>query len=158
MDKSGVHLWLVLWKAYEAVGARAERSIASLDMCMSDFGILEILLNKGPLPINDIGRKLSLTSGAITTAVDRLEKRKLVERTLSATDRRARIVNLTKAGHKLISGAFDEHAAHMEDVFVGLSASERGTLLSLLKKVGKAAVLPVVLVFSCASGAFAGPV
>lgn len=139
MDKSGVHIWLILWKAYEAVNSCAMQSISSLDMCLSDFGILEILLNKGPLPINDVGRKLSLTSGAITAAVDRLEKRNLVERSLSATDRRARIVSLTKSGNKLITGAFNKHSEHMEDVFRSLTDRERQTLLSLLKKVGKEA-------------------
>lgn len=139
MDKSGLHIWLILWKAYEAVNDCAMQSISSLDMCLSDFGILEILLNKGPLPINDIGRKLSLTSGAITAAVDRLEKRNLVERSLSSTDRRARIVSLTKGGNKLISGAFSKHSEHMEEIFKGLTDRERQTLLGLLKKVGREA-------------------
>src|SRR5262245_26308897 len=97
---TGVHVWLVLWKAAQAVEAYAERSIAHLDICGSDFGVLEALLHRGPLPINEIGRKVLLTSGSITVAVDRLEQKGLVERRPSPDDRRAKIVHLTREGRK----------------------------------------------------------
>ena len=54
---SGVHVFLVLWKASRAAQAYAEKSISELEMCGSDFAVLEALLHKGPLPINEIGRK-----------------------------------------------------------------------------------------------------
>ncbi|HEY9713422.1 MAG TPA: MarR family transcriptional regulator [Chroococcales cyanobacterium] len=108
-------------------------------MCYSDFGILEVLLHKGPMPVNAIGEKLSLTSGSMTTAVDRLESRGLVERRYSETDRRARVVVLTTAGKRLIKDAFKKHEEHMEEVAQSLSVSERQTLLRLMKKLGKSA-------------------
>src|SRR2546425_12060807 len=77
---SGVHVFLVLWKAARAVQAYAEKSISELEMCGSDFAVLEALLHKGPLPINEIGKKVLLTSGSITVAVDRLETKGLVDR------------------------------------------------------------------------------
>src|ERR1700704_3672449 len=100
---SGVHLFLVLWKAARAVEAYAEKSITDLEMCGSDFAVLEALLHKGPLPVNAIGKKILLTSGSITAAVDRLEKRGLVERRAHGTDRRARMGYLTRAGRKGIN-------------------------------------------------------
>ena len=74
---SGVHVFLVLWKAARAVESYAEKSITDLEMCGSDFAVLEALLHKGPLPVNEIGKKILLTSGSITVAVDRLEKKGL---------------------------------------------------------------------------------
>src|SRR3954471_23813877 len=102
----GGHLFLVLWKAARAVEAYAEKSISELEMCGSDFAVLEALLHKGPLPINEIGKKVQLTSGSITVAVDRLETRALVERRAHGSDRRARIVHLTKDGRKLIARVY----------------------------------------------------
>src|SRR5215204_233241 len=106
---SGVHLFLVLWKAARAVESYAEKSITDLEMCGSDFAILEALLHKGPLPINEIGKKILLTSGSITTAVDRLEDKGLVERRAHGTDRRAKVVHLTKDGKKLITRIYAGH-------------------------------------------------
>src|SRR5215470_17538422 len=111
---TGVHVWLVLWKAARAVEAYAEISVSQLEICGSDFAVLEALLYKGPLPVNEIGRKVLLTSGSITTAVDRLEGKSLVERRAHGTDRRARVVHLTKDGRKLIAQAYADHARDME--------------------------------------------
>src|SRR5882672_4658731 len=113
-DESGVHVFLVLWKAASAVQAYAEKSISGLEMCGSDFAVLEAVLHKGPLPVNEIGKKVQLTSGSITVAVDRLETRGLVERRAHGTDRRAKIVHLTKEGRKLITRAYAQHAADLE--------------------------------------------
>jgi len=136
-DASGVHVFLVLWKATSAVQAHAEKSISDLQMCNSDFAVLEALLHKGPLPVNEIGRKVLLTSGSITVAVDRLETKGLVERRAHETDRRARMVHLTKAGRKLISRVYAEHANDMEMLAsASLTKEERKMLIRLLKKIG----------------------
>lgn len=139
MDTSGVHTWLVLWKAYDACHTKAERSIESLGMCYSDFAVMECLFHRGSQTINAIGAKVSLTSGSITTAVDRLERRGFVERQNSDEDRRAKVVVLTKEGRKVIQAAFEKHQVDMEKMAAPLSISERQTLLKLLKKLGKSA-------------------
>jgi MarR family 2-MHQ and catechol resistance regulon transcriptional repressor len=127
----------VLWKAAHAAQAYAEKSIVKLEICGSDFAVLEALLHKGPLPVNEIGKKVLLTSGSITVAVDRLEAKELVERRAHGTDRRARIVHLTKQGRKLITRAYADHAADMERLSsASLSREERKTLIQLLKKIG----------------------
>jgi MarR family 2-MHQ and catechol resistance regulon transcriptional repressor len=133
---SGVHVWLVLWKTAQAVEAYAKTSIIDLAMCGSDFAVLEALLHRGALPINEIGRKVLLTSGSITVAVDRLEAKGLVERRASADDRRARIVHLTRSGKKVITRIFAAHARDMERLASELTMSERATLIRLLKKIG----------------------
>ena len=74
-DSSGTHLYLVLMKAHRTMARHAHRSIAAHDLGFSDFTILEALLHKGPMLVNEIGRRIELTSGSITTAVDRLEAR-----------------------------------------------------------------------------------
>jgi MarR family 2-MHQ and catechol resistance regulon transcriptional repressor len=137
--RPGVHVWLILMKAYGAIEAVAARSIADSNLGPSDFQILEILLHKGALPVNTIGRKIMLTSGSISTAVDRLEKRKLVRRDPSVDDARVIYVSLTGTGHALIQRIFSRHAQRMEDVFGPLSDEERLLLEELLKKVGKPA-------------------
>lgn len=134
---SGVHIFLVLWKAASAVRSYAEESIAGLEMCGSDFAVLEALLHKGPLPINEIGKKILLTSGSITVAVDRLEAKGFVERRAHGSDRRAKIVHLTKEGRRLITRAYADHAADLERLAsASLTREERETLIRLLKKFG----------------------
>jgi MarR family transcriptional regulator, 2-MHQ and catechol-resistance regulon repressor len=138
-DTNGVHLWVVLWKATKAVEAHARRSVQGTELGLSDFGVLEALLHKGPLSISALGKKVLLSSGSMTAAVDRLERSGYVERAATSTDRRARIVHLTDEGSKLIRKVFAEHVRDMERVFSLMDNSERRALASLLRKLGHGA-------------------
>jgi MarR family transcriptional regulator, 2-MHQ and catechol-resistance regulon repressor len=138
-DKPGIHTWLVLMKAHRTLKRHAERSIQALDMCLSDFAILEALLHKGPQSVRDLGRRIDLTSGSMTTAIDRLETRGLVTRADHATDRRAWVIHLTPEGRALISKVFAGHEQAMDRAMRGLSKSERATLTDLLKRLGTTA-------------------
>src|SRR2546428_13828343 len=111
---SGVHVFLVLWKAARAVEAYAEKSVLELELCGSDFAVLEALLHKGPLPVNEIGKKVLLTSGSSPGAVDRLETKGLVERRAHGTDPRARVVHPTKEGRKGVPRAYAHQPARLE--------------------------------------------
>jgi len=134
--EAATHVWWVLRRAAHAIEQNAVRSISALGLGLSEFAVLEVLLHKGPQPVNVIGKKVLLTSGSITAAVDRLESRKLVRRTADTGDLRARIVQLTEKGRRLIERAFQQHAMDMEETMAVLRSSERTELIRLLKKVG----------------------
>lgn len=133
----GVHLWLLLWKATRMVEAHAHHSIEATDLGLSDFGVLEALLHKGPLPIKALQKKVLLSSGSMTAAVDRLERAGLVERATTPDDRRSRIVHLTPKGSELISRLFRTHASDMEKAFSCLDSTERAHLAAMLRKLGR---------------------
>jgi MarR family 2-MHQ and catechol resistance regulon transcriptional repressor len=138
-DVPAIHTWLVLMKAYRTLMRHATRSIEALEMCLSDFAILEALLHKGPQSVRELGRRIDLTSGSMTTAIDRLETRHLVARTDHATDRRAWVIHLTPEGKALITKVFAGHQDAMEKAMRGLSKTERATLTDLLKRLGTTA-------------------
>ena len=73
--ETGPHIRLVLWKAAKAVEEIDRASIAQTGLGVSDFAIMEALFHKGPLPVNQIGEKVLLTSGSMTAAVNRIEKK-----------------------------------------------------------------------------------
>src|SRR2546425_9390142 len=138
-DVSGTHLWLVMMKTHRALERLAIQSIESSEVGLSDFAVIEMLLHKGPQPVNEIGRRIELTSGAITTAVDRVESRDLVTREAHPSDRRARIVRLTARGEEQAAKVFAGHKTAMDLAASGLSKTERATLTQLLKKLGTSA-------------------
>src|SRR5246500_5282296 len=133
------HVWLVMLKAMRALTKYATAGIAETGLGLSDFGVLEVLLHKGPLPVNAMGPMVDLTPGSISIAVDRLVVKSLVSRVESAEDRRVRIVALTPRGKDLIVSAFQKHSGQMKRVFSELSQEELRDLEVDLKKVGKRA-------------------
>jgi len=126
-------------KAMRALTRYAAAGIEETGLGLSDFGVLEILLHKGPLPVNTIGPIVDLTPGSISIAVDRLFAKGLVSRVESSEDRRVRIVALTARGKALIDSAFRKHSGQMRKAFAELSPEELRSLEAALKKVGKRA-------------------
>ncbi|MBS1814895.1 MAG: MarR family transcriptional regulator [Acidobacteria bacterium] len=132
-------VWLVLNRASRSVQAFAEKSIAELGIGLTDFGILEMLLHKGAMSMSMMAEKSLLANASMTSAIDRLEERGLVERTYPANDRRVRLVQLTREGTRMARQLFNQHQEDMERVMEDLSAPERAQLRRLLKKLGLAA-------------------
>jgi MarR family 2-MHQ and catechol resistance regulon transcriptional repressor len=126
-------------KAMRALTRYAAAGVEGTGLGDSDFRVLEVLLHKGPLPVNTIGPLVDLTPGSISIAVDRLVAKGLVSRVESAEDRRVRIVALTPRGKDLIVPAFRKHAGQMKGVFSELSPEELRGFELALKKVGKRA-------------------
>src|SRR5262249_33547200 len=137
--EEAVHAWLVLFKATRAMARYARAGILGSGLGDSDFRVLEVLLHKGPLPVNTIGPIVELTPGSISVAIDRLRRKGLVSRIESSDDRRVRVVALTKKGRDVIVPVFQKHAAMIRKLFSELSCQELRELEASLKKVGKRA-------------------
>ena len=137
-QNSGSHLFLLFWKASHAVMRYDHQSIAAQGFTsLSDYAVLEVLLHKGSLPVNAIGEKVLLTSGSMTTAVQRLEKKGLVIRERSEGDARVVLVHLTNEGMSLIQEAFTAHVEDLDELFVEFSEDERIQLAGLMRKLGE---------------------
>jgi MarR family 2-MHQ and catechol resistance regulon transcriptional repressor len=133
------HVWLVMMKAMRALTRYAASGIEETGLGLSDFAVLEVLLHKGPLPVNTIGPIVDLTPGSISIAVDRLVAKGLVSRVESAEDRRVRIVALTPRGQDFIVPAFRKHSGQMKRVFSELNPEQLRNFEAMFKKIGKRA-------------------
>lgn len=134
---NGAHIRLVLWKTGKAVEKVDRASIRQTGLNLTDFMILEALLHKGAMPVNTIAGKVLLTSGSMTTAINRLTEKGLVERRQDETDRRCFQVHLTAPGRKMIEAAYARHEQNLEEMVDVLTEAERDELVRLLKKLGR---------------------
>ena len=139
-EPSGTSVWLALWRARDAMDRVARQSMSDVGLGFSDFATLEALLHLGPLSPSALAEKIGLTSGSMTTALDRLERRGLVVRAVAESDRRGRVVELTAEGRSVIGPAYETHARDIDRVIgQALTAEERLQLFALLRKVQHAA-------------------
>ena len=127
--------WIALARAHNAVSARASADVARHDLTVAEFGVLEALYHKGPMLLSEVQRRILVSSGGITYLVDRLEKRRLVERRDCPGDRRARLAALTEEGEALVRRIFPEHAAAIRDALAGLGPEEKRQATRLLHAV-----------------------
>ena len=134
-----LHAWLIVLKTWQSMSRYLLPALLEKGLGESDFRVLEILLHKGPMPVNAIGPKVYLNPGSVSVAVDRLYKKGFVSRVECSEDRRVRTVSLTEKGRQMFVPLFRRHTALIKRAFQDVSAEELQQLERLLKKVGKRA-------------------
>jgi MarR family transcriptional regulator, 2-MHQ and catechol-resistance regulon repressor len=134
-----LHAWLIMLKAWQSMSRYVLPTLLEEGLGESDFRVLEVLLHKGPMPVNAIGPKVDLNPGSVSVAVDRLYKRGFVSRIESARDRRVRTVALTEKGSKMFLPLFRRHAALIKLAFQDVSSEQLQQVEETLKKIGKRA-------------------
>ena len=108
-----LHAWLIMLKAWQSMSRYLIPALLAEGLGESDFRVLEVLLHKGPMPVNAIGPKVGLNPGSVSVAVDRLYKKGFVSRVESAHDRRVRTVALTEKGRKMFAPSLSQaHGTH----------------------------------------------
>jgi MarR family 2-MHQ and catechol resistance regulon transcriptional repressor len=134
--------YVKLLRATRTIASRVEPLLAAQGLTMTQLGVLEAILHKGPLTHRELGRKVLSSAGNMTDVVDKLERRNLVRRVRDATDRRSVRVELTEAGAALIMALFPRHAADIARAMSGLSTEELRTLGELLRRLGMGDMRP----------------
>ncbi|OPH57797.1 transcriptional regulator [Paenibacillus ferrarius] len=107
---------------------------AGHDLSIIQIRLLGILRDREPSMLQ-LAQYLGLDKSSITGLVDRAERRGLVERTISPTDRRGFNVRVTSAGQQLIDVVGNEIKHQINAVIEGLIESERAHLTELASKV-----------------------
>jgi MarR family 2-MHQ and catechol resistance regulon transcriptional repressor len=136
---SALSAYVKLLRAHRAVVTLVERGLVGTGLSLTQFGVLEALLHKGPLTQRELGRKVLTSPGNLTEVIDRLAARGLVRRGPSPADRRAVQVTLTEAGEGLIRRLFPPHAQDITRAMAGLQGAELTRLDELLNRLGHAA-------------------
>jgi MarR family 2-MHQ and catechol resistance regulon transcriptional repressor len=134
-ETDALNAYIKLMRAGESITTRVHTLLPD-DLTLSQFGVLETLLHRGPLCQGELAGKLLKSGGNLTLIVSNLEKAGLVTRERDAEDRRYITVSLTEKGRVLISELFPKIAARIADEFSALSTAEQFTLGWLCKKVG----------------------
>ena len=83
----------------------------------------------------ELYQSLMITSGGLTDRLNRLEKKGLIKRVVSETDKRSALVQLTPAGLKTINAAFVEDMNLEAGLLTALDDDERRQLATLLARL-----------------------
>jgi DNA-binding MarR family transcriptional regulator len=89
-------------------GGRAMHALKGLGLTPGHLKVLGVLQPGEAIPMGSIAEHLSIDPSMATWLIDRLEERKLVERKMLATDRRVKVVSLTRRGERVKTKVFAE--------------------------------------------------
>ncbi len=99
------------------------------------FAALAMLLERGVLSQNELGRLTAMDIATIKGVVDRLREKGLVSVGQDPDDARRNLIALTQAGRDLLDVAIPAGVEVSEATLAPLNESERLQLIKLLKKI-----------------------
>lgn len=94
-------------------------------LSMPQFGILMQLHYRGNCGVSDIGERFDITNAAASQLVDKLVQSGLIQREENPNDRRAKLLNLTDKGNKLIQQGIEGRYRWVDKLAVKLTIEER---------------------------------
>lgn len=134
-SRQALKLYIVLTRTYKTIMEIDQRNIRSYGLNTTEFGVLELLYNKGPHPLQQIGEKILITSGTITYVIDKLEKKGMIVRSPSPEDRRVVYAEVTAAGKAKMAEILPSHYRSLAKALGGLNEQEKEQVMMLLKKL-----------------------
>jgi DNA-binding MarR family transcriptional regulator len=114
--------------------ARFDQAVAdALGLNRTDMRCLDTIEREGPVPAGRLAEETGLTSGAITTALDRLERAGFARRVSDPGDRRRVLVELTPSAREHANAFYLPHMAESERLFQRYTREQLEFLLEFVR-------------------------
>jgi DNA-binding MarR family transcriptional regulator len=136
MDVSPMHVLSRITRLALHLDRARRQAFAAHDLEPSEFDVLSALRRSGEpyqLSPGQLVHETLVTSGTMTNRVDRLVRKRLVERRPDPADRRGVQVRLTTAGKAAVDGALDALLEHEKHLLAGLPPADASTLTDALR-------------------------
>jgi DNA-binding MarR family transcriptional regulator len=113
---------------------QAKTQAAGLELTSVQFAALDAIAQQPRIDQASLAATISFDRATIGGVIDRLELKGLVQRVVSAQDRRARQLHLTPDGRQLLAASRPVVEALQADILGPLSRAERATFVALAHK------------------------
>jgi DNA-binding MarR family transcriptional regulator len=123
-------MFLMSWASHTLTTEHAA-GLAELGISPRAYCVLVKAISAG-LTQTQLGDLCGIDKTTMVVTLDELEKAGLAERRLSSTDRRARIVSVTKAGEQVLAKARKIASRIQDDVLAAVPARDRKVFLNVL--------------------------
>ncbi|MFT8245484.1 MarR family winged helix-turn-helix transcriptional regulator [Roseomonas sp. BN140053] len=129
-----LRLWLRLLTCTNLIESEVRRRLrVEFDMTLPRFDFLAQLDRmRDGMTLGQLSRRMMVSNGNVTLVAEKLEAEGLITRSVSATDRRVVLVQMTAAGRRLFRKVAAAHAGWLGELLGGMRASEMQDALSVL--------------------------
>ncbi|MDE2579417.1 MAG: MarR family transcriptional regulator [Hyphomicrobiales bacterium] len=129
-EKRQLRLWLRLLACANLIEAEIRHRLrVEYDMTLPRFDLMAQLYREPEgLRLSDLSKRMMVSNGNLTALVDRLIVDGYVSRTTDSNDRRAFVVQLTKAGAFIFSQLATAHEGWLRELMGDLSEAQMTSL------------------------------
>ncbi|WP_307805875.1 MarR family winged helix-turn-helix transcriptional regulator [Streptomyces chrestomyceticus] len=104
-----------------------------LGLNRTDLRCLDLLFGPAPMSPSELATAAGLTTGGVTTAIDRLERSGYATRARDTADRRRVIVTPTEKGYAMVAEIFTPIAREGAEYLRGLGTDTLGEMVAFLR-------------------------
>lgn len=134
-EEQVLELYNLVAKAHDRLKKVHAKHLGTEKLTTPQFGVLDVLMKKGSIPLKRISDELMVTGANITCVMDNLEKEDLVKRVHSKSDRRVINAELTTKGKNKLDKIYPEHVKSLNEIAKKLTDPEMRQLSNLLDKL-----------------------
>jgi DNA-binding MarR family transcriptional regulator len=113
------------------------RKVEAHGVTVSEWVVLRLLLEAGPVAPSRLAEQMGATRGTITKLADRLIEKSMVSRDADPIDGRAQVLRLTTAGRTLVPRLAVLADRNDAEFFNHLAPEERAAMVKTLQEVVK---------------------
>lgn len=128
---------VALRRIIRAVDIQSRKLEKSVGLTTPQLLVMQAIDELGDVPVSQLARHVSLSQATITAILDRLERKALVLRQRSTTDKRVVIARLSEQGRETLAGAPTPLQEHFVERFQSLKDWEQSLLLGSLQRVAE---------------------
>jgi MarR family 2-MHQ and catechol resistance regulon transcriptional repressor len=128
----------ILFRTQNKLESIIREDVRCHSLNISEFGALEVLYHKGPLPVQAIKEKVLIASSSMSYVIERLLDKDLITKVISPKDNRVHHIHLSQKGKALMDEIYPKHVQTLRQTLNILTSEEELQLQTLLKKIGKA--------------------
>ena len=123
------------YKVAMRMRANVDERLSEFGVIAPQFGVLTMLKFVGPMTQVELGKFMAIDKATMVRLLDGLEEKKYLARVSQAGDRRAKVLQITKAGEKIQTKINEVRLQVEEEFFSPLTAKERSALKEALAKL-----------------------
>ncbi|PIE62022.1 MAG: MarR family transcriptional regulator [Desulfobacterales bacterium] len=125
----------IIVEFYEKLSSWEDAVVKDSGLTTAQAHTIEIVGHSGPIKMKDLAEKIGVTTGTLTVAVDRLEKKGVLLRKPHEKDRRAYLIELTDEGERYFALHHQFHIKMTEELVSDLDTKEVAQLAGILEKI-----------------------
>ena len=129
------HLSKIIVEFYEKLSSWEESVVRDSGLTTAQAHAIEIVGHAGAIKMKDLAQKIGVTTGTLTVAVDRLEKKGLMKRRPHESDRRSYLIELTPLGKINFEEHHNFHIKMTQEIVAGLTPEEQDQFSRIIEKV-----------------------
>lgn len=134
-NRTNIKMIRALAECYQAFEQFSNKKIREFNLTPSQFDIIATLGNTDGFCCRELGEKTLITKGTLTSVLDRMIAKGLVERIVSPQDRRYQIVRLTPTGQTLFMTIFPEQCLYLDQKMAALPETEKIEITNMLNRL-----------------------